>query len=95
MGEVISLPSAAGAAAAAWAAVAGAARAAAAGAALEAAGRLASRPRRSSRSGALLELEVKVFLGEVEEGEAMLVHELDDAADFLEFHGAVRVGGSG
>jgi hypothetical protein len=41
---------------------------------------------------AFLELEVKVLLGEVEVSEAMLIHEFDDAADFLEFHGAEGLG---
>ena len=34
----------------------------------------------------LFELEVKVLLGEVEVGEPVLIHEFDDAADFLEVH---------
>lgn len=35
---------------------------------------------------AFLELELEVLLGEIELGKTMLVHELDDAADFLEVH---------
>jgi hypothetical protein len=36
--------------------------------------------------GTFFQLEVKVLLGEVEMGEPVLIHEFDDAADFLEFH---------
>jgi hypothetical protein len=35
---------------------------------------------------AFLELELEVLLGEVKLGKTVLVHELDDAADFLEVH---------
>jgi alpha-D-ribose 1-methylphosphonate 5-triphosphate synthase subunit PhnI len=41
---------------------------------------------------AFFELEVKVPFGEVEVGEPVLIHELDDAADFLEFHSGRRLG---
>jgi hypothetical protein len=41
---------------------------------------------------AFFEFEVKVPFGEVEVGEPVLIHELDDAADFLEFHGERRLG---
>ena len=40
---------------------------------------------------ALLELEVEVAFGEVEMGEPVLIHELDDSTDFLEFHGKEQV----
>jgi hypothetical protein len=39
---------------------------------------------------AFLELEVEVPLREVEVGEPVLIHKLDDAADFLEFHGEIK-----
>ncbi len=42
--------------------------------------------------GTLLQLEVEVLLGEVEMSEAVLIHKLDDATDFLEFHGEKGVG---
>jgi hypothetical protein len=42
--------------------------------------------------GAFFQLEVKVLLGEVEVGEPVLIHEFDDAADFLEVHGERRFG---
>jgi hypothetical protein len=41
---------------------------------------------------AFLEFEVKVPFGEVEVGEPVLIHEFDDAADFLEFHDERRFG---
>jgi len=41
---------------------------------------------------AFLELEVEVLLGEIKEGEPVLVHEFDNAADFLEVHGEKRFG---
>jgi hypothetical protein len=34
---------------------------------------------------------MKVLLREVEVGEAVLIHEFDDFADFLEFHGKSRL----
>jgi hypothetical protein len=36
---------------------------------------------------------MKVFLGEIEKSEPVLIHEFDDAADFLEVHGGKKVGG--
>jgi hypothetical protein len=34
---------------------------------------------------------VEILFREIEEGESVLVHELDDLADFLKFHGEKRV----
>ena len=67
-------------------------RAAAAGAAA-AARRAGWREGRGDRRiGAFFQLEVKVLLGEVEESEPVLIHEFDDATDFLEVHGEGRLG---
>lgn len=40
----------------------------------------------------LLEHELEVFLGEVEMGEPVLIHEFDDVTDFLEVHDVCRLG---
>lgn len=40
---------------------------------------------------AFFQLQVKVLLGEIEVGEAVLIHEFDDFADFLEFHDKRRL----
>ena len=42
--------------------------------------------------GAFFQLEVEVLLGEIEMSEAVLIHEFDDATDFLEFHDEKGVG---
>ena len=42
--------------------------------------------------GTFFQLEVEVLLSEVEMSEAVLIHELDDATDFLEFHDEKGVG---
>ena len=81
IGEVISSPSAAAAGGI------GRRAGAAAGAAAAAARQAPSRPRSALEVGALLELQVEVLLLEMEVGQPMLVHELDDLADFLEVHG--------
>ena len=42
--------------------------------------------------GTLFQFEMKVLFGEIEVSEAVLIHEFDDATDFLEFHDEKGVG---